>query len=50
MVIESLITDDTDTNVVCGQAKKSSWWIPRRTEAKKDVVTDDMLRGVGSKH
>jgi len=28
---------------------KGSWWIPRHTEAKKDVVTDDMLRGVGSK-
>ena len=33
----------------CGQARKGSWWIPRHTEAKKDVVTDEMLRGVGSK-
>ena len=31
-----------------GQATKGERWIPRHTEAKKDVVTDDMLRGVGS--
>ena len=33
-----------------GQANKSSWWIPRHTEAKKDAVTGDTPRGVGSKH
>ncbi len=31
-----------------GQATKGSRWIPRHVEAKKDVATDDMLRGVGS--
>jgi hypothetical protein len=41
----------TDLRLVdSGQAKKGLWWIPRHTEAKKDVVTDDMRRGVGSKH
>lgn len=38
------------TNCLSGQANKGSWWIPRHTEAKKDVVTDEILRGVGSKH
>ncbi len=33
-----------------GQATKGLRWIPRHTEAKKDVVTDDTLRGAGSKH
>ncbi len=32
-----------------GQANKGLRWIPRHTEATKDVVTDEMLRGVGSK-
>ena len=32
-----------------GQATKGLRWIPRHTEAKKDVVTDDTLRGAGSK-
>ena len=36
--------------IVCSQAMKGEWWIPRHTEAKKDVVTDETLRGVGSKH
>ncbi len=35
---------------VCSQARKGEWWIPRHTEAKKDVVTDEKLRGAGSKH
>ena len=39
-----------DTNVtLSGQATKGLRWIPRHTEAKKDVVTDDTHRGVGSK-
>lgn len=32
-----------------GQATKSLWWIPRHTEAKKDVATDETFRGAGSK-
>jgi hypothetical protein len=31
------------------QVIKGLWWIPRHTAAKKDVVTDEMFRGVGSK-
>lgn len=31
-----------------GQATKGSRWIPRHAEAKKDVATDDKLRGAGS--
>ena len=38
------------TPMLSGQAMKGLRWIPRHTEAKKDVVTDDMLRGVGSRH
>ena len=34
---------------MCGQANKSYWWIPRHAAAKKDVVTNEKLRGVGSK-
>ena len=33
-----------------GQATKGSRWIPRHTEAKKDVDTDDMLWGAGIRH
>ena len=33
----------------CGQANKGLRWIPRHTEAKKDVATDEKLRGAGSK-
>jgi hypothetical protein len=32
-----------------GQATKGLWWIPRHTEAKKDAITGETLRGVGSK-
>ena len=32
-----------------GQATKGLRWIPRHTEAKKDVATDETLRGAGSK-
>jgi hypothetical protein len=39
-----------ETTPKVGQATKGLWWIPRHTEAMKDVVTDDMLWGVGSKH
>ncbi len=35
--------------IECGQATKSLWWIPRHTEAMKDVATDETLRGAGSK-
>ena len=30
----------------CDQARKSTWWMPWRPEAKKDVVGCDKLRGV----
>ena len=46
---KGLCTDKTRQKPREGQVTKGSWWIPRHTEAKKDVVTDDMLRGVGSK-
>ena len=32
-----------------GQATKGSRWIPRHTEAMKDVVTDETPRGAGNK-
>lgn len=54
--LENCITRESKRKVVepsmfrNGQAMKGSWWIPRHTEAKKDVVTDDTLRGAGSKH
>ena len=35
---------------VRGQATKGSRWIPRHTEAMKDVVTDETLRGAGNEH
>jgi hypothetical protein len=38
------------TKANCGQATKGLRWIPRHRKAMKDVVTDDTLRGVGSKH
>ncbi len=28
---------------------KGTWWMPRRSEAMKDVVTCDKLRGVGKR-
>ena len=31
------------------QEKKSLWGIPWHSEAMKDVVTNDMLRGAGNK-
>ena len=32
-----------------GQATKGLRWIPRHTEAMKDVVTDETSRGAGSR-
>jgi hypothetical protein len=59
-IVRSQVEETTDTNVrrqsawlrnqsQSGQATKGRWWIPRHTEAMKDVTTDDMLRGAGSK-
>ena len=33
---------------VHGQATKSTWWMPWRQEAKKDVTTCEKRRGAGS--
>jgi hypothetical protein len=33
----------------CGQAIKGCWWMPWHQQAKKDVITYDMLRGAGKK-
>ena len=35
-------------NWIDGQATKGSRWIPRHTEAMKDVVTCDKSRGAGN--
>ena len=41
---------DEMTNTVVKKVRKGVWRMPRLTEAKKDVISCDKLRGAANEH